>query len=75
MALQPFAQEGSPVIKSIDQDPNLLSAMGRGSSKPGGAYVLSLAHVDKLNITNKLTNKKLASVATTHEQTTKHASF
>ena len=43
MALQPFAQEGSPVIKSMDQDPNLLSAMGKGSSKPGGAYVLSLA--------------------------------
>ena len=44
MALQPFAQEGSPVIKSIDQDPNPKSAMGRGSSKPGGAYMLSLAH-------------------------------
>ena len=43
MALQPFLQEGNPVIKSIDQDPNLLSAMGKGSSKPGGAYVLSLA--------------------------------
>ena len=44
MALQPFAQEGNPVIKSIDQDPNLLSAMGKGSSKPGGAYVLSLTY-------------------------------
>ena len=44
MALQTFAQEGSPVIKSIDQDPNFLSAIGRGFSKPGGAYVLSLAH-------------------------------
>ena len=43
MALQPFAQEGNPVIKSIDQDSNLLSAMGKGSSKLGGAYVLSLA--------------------------------
>ena len=43
MALQPFAQEGNPVIKSIDQDPNRLSAMGRGSSKPGGAYVPFLA--------------------------------
>ena len=43
MALQTFAQEGNPVIKSIDQDPNLMAAMGRGSSKPGGAYVLSLA--------------------------------
>ena len=43
MALQPFAQEGSPVIKFIDQDPNLRSAMGNGSSKPGGGYVLSLA--------------------------------
>ena len=44
MALQPFVQEGNPVIKSIDQDPNLLAAMGKGSSKPGGTYVLSLAH-------------------------------
>ena len=44
MALQPFAQGGNPVIKSIDQDPNFLSAMGKGSSKPGGAYVLSLAY-------------------------------
>ena len=43
MALQPFAQEGSPVIKSIDQDPNLLLAMVKGPSKPGGAYVMSLA--------------------------------
>ena len=43
MALQPFAQRGNPVMKSIDQDPNLLSVMGRGSSNPGGAYVLSLA--------------------------------
>ena len=45
MALQPFEQEGNPVIKSIDQDPNLLSAMGKGSSKPRGAYVLYLAHL------------------------------
>ena len=37
------AQEGSPAIKSMDQDPNFLSAMGKGSSKPGGAYILSLA--------------------------------
>ena len=44
MALQPLAQDGKPVIKSIDQDPNLLSAMGKGSSKPGGACVLSLAY-------------------------------
>ena len=44
MALQPFAQDGNPVVKSIDQDPNLLSAMGNGSRKPGGAYVISLAH-------------------------------
>ena len=43
MALQPFAQDGNPVMKSIDQDPNLLSAMGNGSSNPGGACVLSLA--------------------------------
>ena len=43
MALQPFAQAGSPVMKSIDQDPNLRSAIGKGSSKPGGACVLSLA--------------------------------
>ena len=43
MALQTFSQEGNPVLKSIDQDPNLLSAMSKGSSKPGGAYVLSLA--------------------------------
>ena len=42
MALQPFAHKGSPVIKSIDHDPNLLSAMGKGSSKPGGDYVLPL---------------------------------
>ena len=33
MALQPLAQDG-----------NLWSAMGNGSSKPGGAYVLSLAY-------------------------------
>ena len=44
MALQPLAQEGKPVIKSIDQDPNLLSTMGNGSSNPGGACALSLAH-------------------------------
>ena len=50
MALQPFAQEGSPVIKSIDQDPNLLSAMGRGSSKPGGAYVLIFSMLTNLTL-------------------------
>ena len=44
MALQPFAQDSNPVMKSIDQDPNLLSAVGNGSSKPWGACVLSLAH-------------------------------
>ena len=43
MALQPFANRGNPVIKSIEHDPNLLSAMVKGSSKPGGANVLSLA--------------------------------
>ena len=37
IALQPFAQEGNPVVKSIDQDPNLLSAMGNDSSKPVAA--------------------------------------
>ena len=30
-------------MKSIDQDPNLLAAMGNGSSNPVGACVLSLA--------------------------------
>ena len=44
IALQPFAYKGSPVIKSIDHDPNLLSAMVNDSKKPGGAYVLSFAH-------------------------------
>ena len=44
MALQPFAQDGNPVMKSIDQNANLLSAMGNGSSNPGGVCVLSLAH-------------------------------
>ena len=44
MALQPLAQEANPVMKSIDQDPNLLVAIGNGSSNPGGACVLSLAH-------------------------------
>ena len=43
MALLPFAQRGYPVVKSIDHDPNSLSKMGKGSSKPRGAYVLSLA--------------------------------
>ena len=43
MALQLFAKVGSLVMKSIDQDPNLRSAMGKGSSKAGGAFVLSLA--------------------------------
>ena len=43
MALLPFAQKGSAVIKSIDQDPNLLSAIAKGYSKPGGDYMLSLA--------------------------------
>ena len=43
MALQAFAQAGSPVMKSIDQDPNLRLAISNGSSKPGGACVLSLA--------------------------------
>ena len=44
MALQTFAQDGSPVMKSIDQDPNHLTAMGYSASKPGGTYVLSLAY-------------------------------
>ena len=44
MALQPFSQAVIPVMKSIDQDPNLRSAMGNGSSKSGGACVLSLAY-------------------------------
>ena len=44
MAIQPLAQDGNPVMKSIDQDPNLLSEMGNGSNNPGGACVLSLAH-------------------------------
>ena len=44
MALQPFAQDTKPVMKSIDQDPNLPAVMGNSSSKPGGACVLSLAH-------------------------------
>ena len=35
MALQPFAHRGNLVMKSIDHDPNLLSAMGKGSNKPG----------------------------------------
>ena len=43
MSLQPSAKEGILVIKSIDQDPNLLAAIGKGSSKPEVAYVLSLA--------------------------------
>ena len=43
MALQLFAQRGNPVMKSINQDPNLCSAMGKGSSKFEGAYMLSLA--------------------------------
>ena len=43
MILQAFAQERNPVIKSIQQNLNHLSAMGKGSSKPGGAYVQSLA--------------------------------
>ena len=43
-ALQLFAQAGIPVIKSIDQALNLCSAMGKGSSKLGGACVLSLAY-------------------------------
>ena len=43
MALQPFAQKVSPVIKSMDQDPDLQSAMGKGTSKPGGIFILSLA--------------------------------
>ena len=44
MALQLFAQDGNPAIKSMDQDPNLLLEMGDGSSNPRGACVLSLAH-------------------------------
>ena len=43
MALQLFAKEGNPVIKAIDQDPNHLSAIFKGSSKPGGDFVLFLA--------------------------------
>ena len=42
MALQAFAQAGKPVMKSIQQDVNRLSAMSKGSSKPGGTCVLSL---------------------------------
>ena len=44
MALQPLAHKGKPVIKSIDHDPNHLSAMGKGSHKSGGACVISLAY-------------------------------
>ena len=44
MALQPFVQEGNPVIKFIDQDPNPWSAISKGSSKPGGTYMLSLVY-------------------------------
>ena len=44
MVLQPFSHRGSPVTKSIEQDPNRVSAMGKGSTKPGGAYMLSLAY-------------------------------
>ena len=44
MALQLFAEDGKPVTKSIDQDPNLLAAMGNGSRNSGGACVLSIAH-------------------------------
>ena len=74
MALQPFAHKGSPVIKSIDHNPNLLSAIGNGSSKPGGAYMLSFAF-NKPNTTCKPSNMILAFGATKHEQKTKHASF
>ena len=44
MALQPLAKRGNTVIKSIDQEPYLLSAMGKGSSKPEGASMLILAY-------------------------------
>ena len=44
MALQPFEQDGNPVKKPIDQDLNLLLEIVNGSSKPGGACLLSLAH-------------------------------
>ena len=44
MTLQPFAHRGHPVIKFIDQDLNLRSAIGKGFGKPGGAYMLSLAY-------------------------------
>ena len=74
IALQPFAQEGSPVIKSIDHDPNLLSAMVKVPVNLG-VLMCYPQHIDKPNTTNKLSNKILTSVATTHEQTTKHASF
>ena len=43
MALQPFAQDGNPMMKAIDQDPKVRSAMGNGSSNPRGPCVLSLA--------------------------------
>ena len=43
MALQPLTQDGNPVVKSIDQDPNLFAAMGNGYSNPGGACMLTLA--------------------------------
>ena len=43
MALQALAEDGSPVMKSIDQDPNLLSVIGNGSNKPGGVCLLPLA--------------------------------
>ena len=44
MALQPFANKGIPVRKSIDHNIYLLSAMGNDSSKPGGVYVLFFAY-------------------------------
>ena len=56
MVLQPFAQAGSPVIKSIDQDPNLLSAMGNGSSKAWGCLCAIFSTLTNLTLlTNLLT--------------------
>ena len=56
MALQPFAQDGNPVMKSIDQDPNLRSAMGNRFQQSWGCLCAIFSTLTNLTwLTNLLT--------------------
>ena len=73
MALQPLAQDGNPVMKSIDQYPNLLSAMSNGYSKPGGCLCAIRSMLKNLTrLTNLLTRNSHVWPPYTGRQQTMH---